>query len=177
MIQLSSRHLLVVDDAGDRTSYDLDQLYEDLKEAFAANGVTDRLLVEQIARAVEQQLLELGGAASADLQAREINRMVTRVLVNTGYPDVANCFRQQRQTDEIHDPEAVYRSWDDDRIGRIVGENLPLTPAARNRLQRTVAAKLNAIGLYAVTDAFIRYLEPLVGPMPEYIRLDTNKTA
>ena len=147
MIRVFSGNLLIREDGSCRT-LDMDRLRRDLQRCFHAVGVEEGWLSEHVALAAEEHLAQRQGSASDVPSRSDVDRLVVRLLVDTGYVDVAAEFCRSQQIC----PESLtsgMSAWDGPRIRRVLAESLPFGTDRLESLADGVARRLRQLAFPA----------------------------
>lgn len=154
MILIPDQPVFARDTSGQKCSFDLHKLNDDLKDAFKQHGLPDQWLVDRFAHTLEEKLRSQNTSASL-LSESEINSLMSSVLTASGYADVAQSFTQLRGGNPMRQFLAELTPWDDARILRLISGRLPLTPPQAALLVPRCHRILVALGLSRVSDTFI----------------------
>lgn len=156
MIRVFSGNLLIRE-ADECHMLDVDRLRQELQRSCRAVGVPDSWLSEHIALAAEEHLAQRQGSGS-DMPSREdVDRLVVRLLTDTGYVDVAAEFCRRREIP----PESMaagMSTWDLPRIRRVLAAALPFGREQLDTVGDSVAGRLQTLAFVEVTDRLITEL-------------------
>ena len=129
MIEIYSRNLLVLEN-GQRTTLAVDALRRDLLASAQAVGVNEPWLADHLVLAVEEFVTSRPAAEPVARSA--IDQLAVRLLMQSGYADVAEAYAQRRHLLPVavvsteQDEPAV---WDAARIAALVRRHFPLAGA------------------------------------------------
>ena len=156
MIRVFSGNLLIRE-ADECRALDVDGLRQELQGCCRAAGVRDAWLSEHIALAAEEHLAQRQGSGSDIPSRQDVDRLVVRLLTDTGYVDVAAEFCRCREIPP--GSMAVGMSaWDGPRIRRVLAASLPFGPQQLDAVSDAVVRRLQALGFVEVTDRLITEL-------------------
>ena len=156
MIRVFSGNLLIRE-ADECRVLDVDRLRQELQRCCRAVGVPDSWLSEHLALAAEEHLAQRQGSGSDMPSRQDVDRLVVRLLTDTGYVDVAAEFCRCREIP----PESMtvgMSAWDLPRIRRVLAASLPFGREQLDTVSDAVARRLQALGFGEVTDRLITEL-------------------
>jgi len=158
MIQLSSRHALVLGQEGRTRTFDFEELRRELTGCFHACGVTDSWPAESVVCAIEEHFVRQCQDGGNTISEDELHALVTSVLLASGYPDVAGRYRHQRNLEPRRTTGPRPASWDAERLTAVLRRSYLLTENATETLASSVKKALEQLTFTEVTDEFIRQL-------------------
>ncbi|MFO7821918.1 MAG: hypothetical protein R6V56_07705, partial [Lentisphaeria bacterium] len=157
MIKLYSRHSLPQPETGKQLPFDLEKLRQDLESAFQTSGIKETWMADHILLTLcEESNIHVPPADDAEgiENQNSIDYIISRMLVDAGYPDVAHTFAKQRQL-PIPDAAADALPWSPERIENVLRAKLTLSENARQRLVPHIVKKLELLGFRQVADNLI----------------------
>lgn len=159
MIELySKRFLLPMSDAS-RVPVDLGALAADLDRAQREAGIQESWLTDHVLAALCQLDFTIGEAVSGGVSSEDVGgeteRMILRMLVDSGFPDVAERFAEIRRIELMVPEPANRRPWSQLRIRQVVVQHIGTSEATASRLAEGIVARLQALGFRSVGDALI----------------------
>ena len=163
MIKLYSRHALEHPQTGSELNFDLDGMRRDLEAAFAASGITETWMAEHILLTLAEQSHDQTPDTDDDDKSSTaatdtaVDFLVNRMLVDAGYPDVAQAFARLRNL-PLPTLDLDAKPWSAARVSNLIRATMPLSESARKRLVPQVLHKLEALGFHPVGDELIREL-------------------
>ena len=157
MIQLFSRHFIVVNRQGRQTTFSFDDLRQDLFACFRTCGVREVWPAENIALIVEEHLERQRSEATIPVSEDQVDALVSSILFATGYGEVAAEYHKSRQLG----PAAAVTglaAWDDRRIQEQLAKAFPLSGEEIRSLAGEVGNALTRLAFGKVSDEMIRQL-------------------
>jgi hypothetical protein len=157
MIKLYSECFLIPSTDGREIPYDFEALRTDLEGCFAAVGIHEPWVSDHILVAVREQLLAGATAGREQVaEAKAVDRIVSKLLIDAGYPDAAAEFNQKRRGQSPAGTISTKQGWDEQRVAAVISQHLPLSAAAAQELAAQVAEKLRHLQFPVVGDVLIR---------------------
>lgn len=157
MIQLHSQHSMVVGRDGQRRSFSFEDVRADVIQALRTCGSEEIWIAEHVLLVVEEHLVRRRGRGKS-IHETDVDRLVSDVLVASGYKDVARAYEERRGLDPVEELTATLAVWDRDRVRRTLLEALPLSEAEAESVTEGVVAALTVMGFGRVSDSLIREL-------------------
>ncbi len=154
MINLYSQNILVTAPDGTDATFDLEKLQHDLLRSFAAAGVHEKWLPEHIAAVVEEQLHQ----ESQKLTGPQVDKLIVKLLIDAGYPDVSAQFAGLRGVAEPGSTSLCRTAWQAERVRELLHAQLPISQSAARELAGQVLQKLGLLAFPKVTDELIKQL-------------------
>src|SRR6056297_2762897 len=99
MIKLYSRTNLRDPQTGTSNTFDLEALQKDLRHAFQTSGISETWMADHILLTLTEQCRAHTSETEEDDTDATIDFLVSRMLIDAGYPDVAHAFGRIRQLD------------------------------------------------------------------------------
>jgi hypothetical protein len=155
MIKLYSKRLLISRLEGGKQPFDAERLQHDLQLSFAAVGVQENWLAEHLIIAVEDQLAEQSALLGTEQSEEDIERLLIKILKDTGYPDVAADFAKRRGKSGSEAVNLKRLPWTQQRIRQLLQHELDMSPNGTALLAEAVLGKLAALQMPLVSDKLI----------------------
>ena len=162
MIEIYSSNLLIIEN-GQRTTLGVEELCRDLVACAQAVGVNEPWLAEHLVLAVEEFVAARAG--QEPVTRTEIDQLLARLLVHSGYSDVAEEFARRRRLLPIAVAEPGTREpepWNSERIATLLRRHFPLANGNLAQACSRVAGKLALLGFAQVTDRLVIEVAGLV---------------
>lgn len=144
---------------------ELKRLRDELDTCFSNAGIREEWVLDHLLIAVAEQVFEdkqqISQQSISDektAQSEELVQTVIKLLVDTGYPDVAARFSHLRGLTSEAFISHHHSSWDEDRLHKLISKRLPLSESACRDLVKRIAAQLRQIGFQSVSDNLINEL-------------------
>lgn len=140
MIQLTENAIMLVNDDGTKTAFEIDELQSRIIKSSLAAGMRDVAFAEDIALAIEYALSK-GGETASGYTLEDIDAVVVRALRGAGYPRIANHYEKENGVSEGHvrNEEAA--------IQAILETHLALTGKTLTSTVGRVRAALDTLGV------------------------------
>lgn len=100
MIMLKDNAILVIGQDGRSTPFEPEDLQTRIIKSCLSSGNKDVWIAQDISLSVEYALSSKAGGGTATVRAAELDALVTRILDETGYHDVAESFRVSAPKEE-----------------------------------------------------------------------------
>lgn len=140
MIQLSEGSIMVLRGDGSSAPFDSDELQSRIIKSCLSSGVKDAWIAEDISLSVEHALVSQAGDGSRTVEASELDRIVARILDETGYHEVAEDFRSGAEARKDGDAGQAH-------VAGVLSLRLGLSGEDLESVSKLVAASLSSLGV------------------------------
>lgn len=154
MIELSSNHRLVREH-GTPVSLDLEAVRSEIRACCAQVGLRDGWLADQITLALEDYFLAGQHEQTSCPTREEIDHLICRLLVATGYAEVAGEFGRRRSVTLVDAADLAALPCSEARVQELLAKRLPLPAETVVALGTRVLEKLGDLGFARVTDTLV----------------------
>lgn len=138
--------------------FEFEQLHRELIKCFGACGIHDVWTSDSVACTIEEHLIRQGQNGNAPMAEDELHALVCSVLLAAGYHDVANRYRQLRDSGPNRAAGPGVAPWDRVRLTDMIRRSHPLTQEAEQTLTTLVGNALQRLGFSVASDELIRQL-------------------
>jgi len=179
MIKLYTGHGLPADINDYNGISELKNLREDLEECFRNTGIKETWILDHLLLTVVEECYDNGkNAIEKNKNEDELDKMVTRLLVDTGYPDVAARFSRLRGLSANSFFSSRHLPWNEKRLHQVVSKRLPLSEKACQNLVKRLSGQLRTLAFQDVSDRLINELaEHNIDALARYEREKTNQVS
>lgn len=178
MIELYSRTIQLRAPDGRTLLCDPERLQADLRNAFAAAGVTESWPAEQVLAVIRQQATMAGTLSDGEDEA-DVDRLVGKLLIDAGYPEVASSYAASRGVPTPPDAaRAERRPWDAARLESVIVPAFGASAPLAEKLVDVLANKLHLLAFLEVSDNLILQLaEHILAGLAQTYRSPPNENA
>ncbi|MCF7848100.1 MAG: hypothetical protein K9M45_04555 [Kiritimatiellales bacterium] len=155
MIKLFSKRILVDTANGEHAAFDMEELGKDLAASFVRAGVHETGLAEHFLGTIEDQIQEIHALSNSPVEAQDIEMLLSRLLADAGFPDVAAMFCQRRNIHPQGAAPCKTKEWTHERVAAVLGRTLVISPTACEQLTAEVVNRLRALDFQKVADELI----------------------
>lgn len=148
--------------AGRAQLEELQRLRKQLETCFSNAGIREDWLLDHLLMAVAERVFEDSSETSLsvatkerDDTADELGKIVTKLLVDAGYPDVAARFSHLRGLTTEKLLSSRHHPWDETRLFDLISKRLPLTDQAARTLARRLTVQLQELGFRNISDNLV----------------------
>ncbi len=155
MIQLSSRHSMVIDRTGRQGSFDQERVLEDLTSCFRRCGIDDPWAAETIGQVVEEQVVGHRRETGSPPTEEALDDLVAAALAAAGYGDVAAKYRLLRGIDPLASMATGLAPWRTKRLERVLSAALPVPAEQVAELAAKMEKAFRELAFTRVSDELI----------------------
>lgn len=159
MIQLADQTVMVQHFDGRCAPFSAAILREDLAEVFAKAGHDNDFTVTGIVETVEDYLhLHAAETLEGGFPTGDLRRLIERLLIQTGMPDVAEEYRKQESGREVEPLVKNAMPWDCRHLAQVLERELSIDNERAQTLTSQLAPALELLNLEDVSDELVSEL-------------------
>jgi len=158
MIQLASQRYMVSTANGCQEAVDVEEIRQQLLASFQIVGFPEPSFAEHLLEVLQHELARHQAMGVATETADGIDELVTRMLVNAGFGDVAAEYGRRRQLDMSSWAVGERCQWDHSSIVRLVQNSFPCSEASAVLLARAVEQQLGLLQIASFSEDLVRIL-------------------
>jgi len=158
MIKLFSKNLIIKTKDGHKQSISIDSIRQNLISSLKECGIDEPWISENMIMVIEEQLREFCATHKQNTSEAQLDNLVTAVLSDAGYTDVALQYNKRRNHPPIDKTGVPLKKWNSHRITTLLYNSFGLNKDENSALITKIKQIIKTANFTFVSDELIRQL-------------------